>query len=654
MDINTGFERIIHSEKTALFKIYKESLLFLLDKEFQVIEYNEFAEHFFRKNNITSIQNTKIWNLFENFPHPLLPKNVTSLLLQNYPILAQHHQLSNEIGMSWNLCPTLSAEKYLFMAQLYKHSADDVLTKELIDAKEKAEQGNQAKLDFLANMSHELRNSLNGILGMTQILSMRNLPADTQDYVHDIYQSGNHLLSLVSDMLDFAKLEEGQLTIASEPFNVRKVIGDIITHLSKQCEQRTLDLFSDYCDEIPRQVLGDANRLRQIIINLVNNAMKFTLSGHISVAVELLEKTQEHVLLQFIIEDTGIGIPEDKIDSIFNRYTQVRKSDETKFKGSGLGLAIVRQLVEKMGGAIGVNSQLGRGATFWVNIPFTLQNHQIEMMTWYKRFPNLKILVADDNSKRAKVILKQVFGDKNLAVKGKEILDALQSAATRNEPYDIILIDDQIDYPTSLKDLVSSIRANKIFYNTMICGLIQEKNHGEYTNLFFYELLKPLNPSIFVNELAQTWSRWQIDLEVKATQKSIEPKSIRVLLVEDNLMSQKVANIMLKEFGCKVNLAESGQEAMIQIQKNAFDIIFLDIGLPDINGCDLAKKILATHAQNQCTPIIALTAHALEEDRNVFLQSGMSDILVKPITFESARSILLKWTDKKNELPSLS
>ena len=523
-------------------------------------------------------------------------------------------------------------------------------------AKEKAEEGNQAKLDFLANMSHELRNSLNGILGMTQILSMRNLPADTQDYVRDIYQSGNHLLSLVSDMLDFAKLEAGQLTIASEPFNIRKVIADIVNHLSKQCEQRNLDLILDYCDNIPRQVIGDINRLRQIILNIVTNAMKFTLSGHILVAVELLEKTDDRVVLQFIIEDTGIGIPEDKIDAIFNRYTQIRnQSVETRLKGSGLGLAIVKQLVEKMGGTIGVNSQVGHGATFWINLPFMLQTHQIEMVAWNNRFPNLKILVVDDNAQRAKVTLKQVFGGRNRAVKGKTALEALKVAAVHNEPYDIVLIDDQIESQHSLKHLIESIQTEKALHNIMVCGLIQEKNRGAYANQFFYEILKPLNPSVFANDLAQAWGRWQIDLEIKATQREIEPKEVNVLLVEDNLMSQKVASIMLKEFGCKVSLAESGYEALMKSRLEKFDLIFLDIGLPDMNGCALAKEILSlSNNANNTTPIIALTAHALEEDRKVFLQSGISDVLIKPITFDSARSILLKWTDKKNELPSFS
>lgn len=526
---------------------------------------------------------------------------------------------------------------------------------ELTLAKEKAEEGNQAKLDFLANMSHELRNSLNGILGMTQILSMRNLPADTQDYVRDIYQSGNHLLSLVSDMLDFAKLEAGQLAIASEPFNVRKLIGDIVNNLSKQCEQRNLDLVLDYCDNIPRQVIGDINRLHQIILNLATNSMKFTLSGHILIAVEMLEKTDERVLLQFIIEDTGIGIPDDKIDAIFNRYTQVRnQSTETRIKGSGLGLAIVKQLVEKMGGKIGVNSQIGRGATFWVNLPFVLQNHQIEVMAWNSRFPDLRVLVVDDNAQRAKAILKQVFGEKNRAAKGTAALEILHSALAQQEPYNIVLVDDQIDVPGSLEFLIKSIHADESLKNIMVCSLIQERNRGVYAKQCFYEILKPLNPSAFANDLAQAWGRWQIDLGIKATQKEIQPKIVSVLLVEDNLMSQKVANIMLKEFGCNVSLAESGYEAINKIQQKKFDLIFLDIGLPDMDGCALAQEILSSDNKNKNTPMIALTAHALEEDRKLFLQAGMSDILVKPITFDSARSILLKWTDKKNDFISLS
>lgn len=536
-----------------------------------------------------------------------------------------------------------------------RSAEDDLLIKQLIREKEKAEEGNQAKLDFLANMSHELRNSLNGILGMTQILSMRNLPADTQDYVRDIYQSGNHLLTLVSDMLDFAKLEAGQLIIASEPLNVRKLISDVVHHLSKQCEMRNLDLFVDYCDNIPRQIIGDSHRLHQIILNLVTNAMKFTLSGHILVAVEILNQTEDTILLQFIIEDTGIGIPENKIHEVFNRFTQMgNQSAETRTKGSGLGLAIVKQLVEKMGGSIGVNSQVGHGATFWVNLPFKLQDPQLETHAWKSRFPNLKILVVDDNAKRAKVTLKQIFGGKNRAVKGKLTLDALRSAVAQQEPYDIILIDDQVDIQAPFDELLDAIILDKKINHVMICGLIQERNRGMYAKQCFHEIVKPLNPSVFANDLALAWERWQVDLDVKATQKEILPKVVNVLLVEDNLMSQKVANIMLQEFGCHVSLAESGVEALTKLQHEKFDIIFLDIGLPDINGCELAKKIIATIGENQHTPLIALTAHALEEDKKAFLQAGMVDVLIKPITFDSTRSILLKWTDKKNELPSFS
>ncbi len=650
---NSGFEKIIFSEKTSLFTLYEDCILCFLDNDLRITEYNPFAESFFKKSTHDKIENKKIWELFENFTYPMYQRNFSSPLSNHYPLLSQHHQLSDELGISWNLCPTLHPGQYIFMAQTYHQSSGDIATNALIKAKLEAEQGNQAKLDFLANMSHELRNSLNGILGMTQILSMRNLPADTQDYVKDIYQSGNHLLSLVSDMLDFAKLEAGQLTIASEPFNVRKVISDIVNQLSKQCSQRNLDLILDYCDDIPRQVLGDANRLRQIILNLVTNAMKFTLTGHILIAVEVIEKTDQQVILQFLIEDTGIGIPEDKLDSIFNRFAQVRKSDETRLKGSGLGLAIVKQLVEKMGGSIGVRSEIGHGATFWINLPFILQKHQIEMIAWNKRFPDLKILVADDNAKRAKVVLKQVFGNRNRAIKGKAVLEILRSASANNEAYDIVLIDDQIETSSSLTEIVNAIRLDKRLEKTMICGLIQEKNNIVYENLFFYEILKPLNPSGFLNDLAHAWERWQIDLDNKATQKSIQPKAINVLLIEDNMMSQKVANIMLKEFGCNVILASDGHEALDQIQQTTFDIIFLDIGLPDMTGYDLAKLILNSETKNRYAPIIALTAHALENEKNKCLDIGMSDVLIKPITFDSTRAILLKWTNEKNDIATI-
>ena len=646
-DTNAGFEKTIYSEKTALFQLYENSILCVLDENFAIIEYNPFAHCFFRKLTHEPLEQKNIWTLFQAFSYPLASQQFSSPVALHYPLLGQHHQLSSELGLCWNLCPMFNPKLFLFMAELYQHSPTDIKTKALILSEKKAQQENQSKLEFLANMSHELRNSLNGILGMTQILSMRNLAADTQDYVRDIYQCGNHLLSLVSDMLDFAKLEGGQLTIQHEPFNIRKLIGDIVSQQSKQSHQHNVDIFVDYHNDIPRHVLGDPNRIRQIMLNLINNAMKFTTSGHISVSVELLEKAEDTAKLQFIIEDTGIGIPEEKIDDIFNRYTQVRQTDATVLKGSGLGLAIVKQLIEKMHGSIGVKSILGQGTTFWFNLPFTLQKKQVESINWGADFPQLKVLIVDDNAQRAKAILKQINGEKNRATKGATSLDVLYAAAHKHDAYDIVLIDDQIKIDIPIHELIHQINTDKLLQNTMICGLIQEKNREKYNNSFFYEMIKPLHPSAFVNNLAQTWSRWEIDLKIKKVQKTIRSKAIKTLLVEDNPMSQKVAMIMLQEFGCQVTLAENAQEALKKLDSTScFDILFLDIGLPDISGYDLAKKIRENITPFSTIPIIALTAHALENDKTRCTESGISDVLVKPISFDTTKEILLKWINK--------
>lgn len=646
-DTNVGFEKIIYNEKAALFQLYENAILCVLDQNFAIIEYNPFAQCFFRKLNHDPLEQKNIWALFETFPYPLTFKGFSSPKTQSYPLLAQHHQLSNELGLCWNLCPTLNSKQFLFMAELYQNSPTDIKTQALILSKKKAQQQNQSTLEFLANMSHELRNSLNGILGMTQILSMRNLPADTQDYVRDIYQCGKHLLSLVNDMLDFATLEGGQLTIHHEPFNIRKLIGDIVSQQSKQSRQHNVDIFVDYNNEVPRHVLGDANRIRQIMLNLINNAMKFTTFGHISVTVALLEKAEDIATLQFIIEDTGIGIPEEKIDDIFKRYTQVRQTDATILKGSGLGLTIVKQLIEKMQGSIGVKSILGQGTTFWFNLPFSLQKNQAESVNWASDFPGLKVLVVDDNAQRAKAILKQMNGEKNRAAKGRTTLNILSTAAHNHEAYDILLIDDQAEVGIPIHELIHQINTNTSLQHTMVCGLIQEENREKYNNLFFYEMIKPIHPSAFMSDLAQIWSRWERDLKIKEVQKTIKLKEIKTLLVEDNLMSQKVAIMMLKEFGCQVALAETGQEALNKLQSDSpFDIIFLDIGLPDMSGYDLAKKITENATPFSRTPIIALTAHAVENDKKQCAASGISDVLVKPISFDTTKEILLKWINK--------
>jgi signal transduction histidine kinase/DNA-binding response OmpR family regulator len=651
--MNDNDQHHTDSNNEQLFKQHETNLLIMLDRFFQVAQTNTFTESFFSKLEIKTSQKT-LWQLFDAFEFPLQPEQETQALIQNYPVIDQHHQLAKELDLDWNLIPLKNNEySYVFIGKLRQLSTTDVTTKELEDSKHQAEVANKSKLDFLANMSHELRNSLNGILGMTQILSMQSLPADAQHYVKDIYQSGNHLLSLVSDMLDFAKLEAGRLSFSSDPFNLRKVLSEVVEGMSVQCKKCNLDLFLDYCDTVPRHVEGDASRVRQIIINLITNAIKFTPNGHIFVAVEALQESNNQALLQITVEDTGIGIPTNKINQIFERYTQLSNQvNSSKKSGSGLGLAIVKQLVEKMGGEIGINSQAGHGATFWINLPFKLQDTACSDKNIKRKYPDLRLLLIDDNAKRGKVILKQMFGKNNKTVKSKASMDALMTSITQNKLFDIILIDDQTRHAQGFETLARQISAHPKFKNTMLCAISQESILAKYSQMFFHEICKPLVPGSFTKDLEDAWERWQVDQEIKGTKEQLPDSKIRVLIVEDNDMSMKVASIMFAELGCNITKAINGAQAIEQIQ-TPFDLIFLDIGLPDIDGGEVAKKFLSTPGPNQNTPLVALTAHALESDKASFLEMGINEVLTKPITFSSAQTALLNWAKHSKEFETL-
>ena len=649
--LHQPYSEIITDRNSLLKEHYKNQLFLLLDQQFIVKYTNRFTEVFFEKHKL-SPQGKMLWDLFETFPNPIKLGHEKLAIAQHSPLLGEVHQLSHEVGVSWHLLPhPIDDCHYLFVAEVYCIDRDDRITQKLIQQKEAAEKANQTKLDFLANMSHELRNSLNGILGMTQILSLRKLPENTQDHVLDIQYSGKQLLTLVSDMLDFTKLEAGQLTINLEPFDLRKQIAEIIHGLAKQCEQKSLDIFLDYNDNIPRLLIGDIHRLQQIILNLLTNAIKFTPAGHILIAVECLKKSEESALLQVIIEDTGIGIPQDTINKIFDRYTQAQNQDNNTIKkGAGLGLAIVKQLVERMGGEIGINSQLDHGATFWINLPFKLHKKSHADKSPLVTHPNLNILVVDDNLKRGKVLLKQVLGNNNKAMKSKHAVDFLVGTPANKIHYDIVLIDDQINYPSGAIGLIQTLEEKNMLENIMFCLLSQFSSSQDIgATAFFHQTKKPISPATFSKDLAMTWQRWTTEQDLKVIQKKNQLQKINILLVEDNLMNQKVASIMFTELGCNITLAENGAQTIAALSQK-FDIIFLDIGLPDTDGCTLAKHIIDHKNPNQETPIVALTAHVLETDKQKFLDSGMYDVVTKPITFDSAKAALLKWTPQDNKV----
>lgn len=399
----------------------------------------------------------------------------------------------------------------------------------LLEAKEKAEIASRAKSEFLAAVSHELRIPLTGIIGMAQLLSIDCLLPGQKEQVEDILKASEHLLSVVNDLLDIAQLEAGKMELHPAPTNLKILIEELVNMLSFQASLKGLELLTNYAEDVPQQVMVDARALRQVLLNLVGNALKFTEKGYILIQVKCLQRTPEGALLEFNIQDTGIGIPEDKRVVIFDRFAQVDASYSRRYGGAGLGLTLTKHLVELMGGHIQVISDIGKGSNFTFSILFPLQERAI---------------TGQKNSLEKPKITQNVF------------LDRQQSAQSTTLP--------------------------------------------------------------------------------------------RILLVEDDLMVQKVHKRMLEKMGCIVEVAKDGKEA-VAMSKNNYDLIFMDVGLPEMSGLEATKKIRRREGSGKHIPIVAMTAYVHEEDKNNCLAVGMDDVATKPISPVDLQKILVRWVLKPAE-----
>lgn len=389
-------------------------------------------------------------------------------------------------------------------------SRDVLHRQELQEAKQNAEMANQAKADFLAKMSHEFRTPLNAIIGMTQIMAKKGLPSEFEDYVALISEAGKSLLSFVNDILDFAKIEVGELSFSNDPVDLHLLMSQVVHAFSYQANETGIGLTLNYPAQLPKLVMGDAKRIRQILVNLIGNALKFTDNGLISVTVSCRDVQAQQALFQIEVKDTGIGIAKSYQKLIFEKFSQIESSHQRKHQGTGLGLSITKQLVERIGGSISVDSEIGQGSTFTFTLPLQLQ---------------------------------------------------VQDAA---------------------------------FGKAMLASKVPE----------------PLNMT--------------------------EKLNLNLLLVEDNLINQKIARIMLEGIGCEVDIVNNGKDALHRLSDSsaAYDTILMDIGLPDMNGYEVAASIRQKENMKDI-PIIAMTAHAIECDQEQCYSSGMDGVIIKPIFYEN-------------------
>ena len=518
------------------------------------------------------------------------------------------------------------------------------LVKELEVAKARAEDAAETKSAFLANMSHEIRTPLNAILGMTTLALQTRLSAEQQEYLETVKSSADSLLAIVNDVLDFSRIEARRLDLEHTEFDLREIVGDAAKVLALRAGQKGLELACHIAADAPDAVVGDAGRLRQVLLNVLGNAVKFTDAGEVVLRVDVDTLTAERVTLRFAVTDTGIGIPVEKQRDIFQAFTQADSSTTRRFGGTGLGLAIALRLVELMGGRMWVESDAGRGSTFWFTATYDRpQTATLEPpLDKSRALDGLRVLVVDDNATNRR-ILEEMLGSWHMrptaVADAESALAALRRALSQNEPFDVIIADRQMPVVDGLM-LARRVRQDRQFGRTPIVMLTSVGHGGETARrgagVDAY-LTKPVKHSDLLDAIATLFRvSTRRPRAERAVQSAARPqKRLRVLLAEDNLVNRKLVTKLLQKRGHYVDAVENGRAALDLIESASsanFDLVLMDLQMPEMGGFEATTAIRERERRTTGhVPVIALTAHAMAGDRERCLAAGMDGYLSKPI-----------------------